>query len=94
MHRHKKFFSLFGFLFFFFFFVCLFVLFLWVIIINFYAVIGRFDLTSFLEKSNSFIWFQYPDYVDAYLRLAAIAKALNNVQLSIELVVPPLTALL
>lgn len=41
---------------------------------------------------------QYPDYVDAYLRLAAIAKARNNVQLSIELVVnlllsPPTTSL-
>uniref|UniRef100_A0A7N2KR31 Uncharacterized protein n=1 Tax=Quercus lobata TaxID=97700 RepID=A0A7N2KR31_QUELO len=33
------------------------------------------------------ILYKYPDYVDAYLRLAAIAKARNNVQLSIELVV-------
>ncbi|XP_019173457.1 PREDICTED: protein CTR9 homolog [Ipomoea nil] len=32
------------------------------------------------------ILFKYPDYVDAYLRLAAIAKARNNVQLSIELI--------
>ncbi|XP_050262999.1 protein CTR9 homolog [Quercus robur] len=32
------------------------------------------------------ILYKYPDYVDAYLRLAAIAKARNNVQLSIELV--------
>ncbi|XP_030957737.1 protein CTR9 homolog [Quercus lobata] len=31
------------------------------------------------------ILYKYPDYVDAYLRLAAIAKARNNVQLSIEL---------
>lgn len=31
--------------------------------------------------------FQHQDYVDAYLRLAAIAKARNNLQLSIELVV-------
>uniref|UniRef100_A0A1S4BR50 Protein CTR9 homolog n=2 Tax=Nicotiana TaxID=4085 RepID=A0A1S4BR50_TOBAC len=31
------------------------------------------------------ILFKYPGYVDAYLRLAAIAKARNNVQLSIEL---------
>ncbi|RVX05411.1 Protein CTR9-like [Vitis vinifera] len=30
---------------------------------------------------------QFPDYIDAYLRLAAIAKARNNIQLSIELVV-------
>lgn len=34
----------------------------------------------------SFIYLQYPDYVDAYLRLAAIAKARNNILLSIELV--------
>ncbi|KAK3034481.1 hypothetical protein RJ639_032470 [Escallonia herrerae] len=33
------------------------------------------------------ILFKYPEYVDAYLRLAAIAKARNNVQLSIQLVV-------
>ncbi|PQQ04647.1 protein CTR9 homolog isoform X1 [Prunus yedoensis var. nudiflora] len=32
------------------------------------------------------ILFKYPDYVDAYLRLAALAKARNNFQLSIELV--------
>ncbi|XP_015889352.2 protein CTR9 homolog [Ziziphus jujuba] len=32
------------------------------------------------------ILFKYPDYVDAYLRLAAIAKSRNNIQLSIELV--------
>ena len=36
---------------------------------------------------------QYPDYIDAYLRLAAIAKAQNNILLSIELVsVIPLTS--
>nr|CAB3446557.1 unnamed protein product [Digitaria exilis] len=29
---------------------------------------------------------KYPDYIDAYLRLAAIAKQRNNVQLSIELI--------
>ncbi|XP_006647244.2 protein CTR9 homolog [Oryza brachyantha] len=32
------------------------------------------------------IIFKYPDYIDAYLRLAAIAKEKNNVQLSIELI--------
>ncbi|KAF3439669.1 hypothetical protein FNV43_RR17947 [Rhamnella rubrinervis] len=32
------------------------------------------------------ILFKYPDYVDAYLRLAAIAKSRSNIQLSIELV--------
>ncbi|KAL5703019.1 Protein CTR9 [Ranunculus cassubicifolius] len=31
------------------------------------------------------IAFKYPNYQDAYLRLAAIAKARNNIQLSIEL---------
>lgn len=32
------------------------------------------------------ILFKYPEYADAYLRLAAIAKARNNVQLSNELI--------
>ncbi|XP_073008997.1 protein CTR9 homolog [Typha latifolia] len=32
------------------------------------------------------ILFKYPDYIDAYLRLAAMAKARNNIQLSIELI--------
>lgn len=32
------------------------------------------------------ILYKYPEYVDAYLRLAAIAKARNNVQLSLELI--------
>ncbi|KAF8401080.1 hypothetical protein HHK36_014383 [Tetracentron sinense] len=32
------------------------------------------------------ILFKYPDYIDAYLRLAAIAKERNNIQLSIELI--------
>ncbi|KAL5211526.1 hypothetical protein ABZP36_022373 [Zizania latifolia] len=32
------------------------------------------------------IIFKYPDYIDAYLRLAAIAKERNNLQLSIELI--------
>lgn len=32
------------------------------------------------------ILFKFPEYVDAYLRLAAIAKARNNVPLSIELI--------
>ncbi|XP_042454828.1 protein CTR9 homolog isoform X1 [Zingiber officinale] len=41
------------------------------------------------EKASNFyrlILFKYPDYVDAYLRLAAMAKAQNNIQLSIELI--------
>jgi len=38
---------------------------------------------------------QYPDYIDAYVRLAAIAKARNNILLSIELVTTiPMTFLL
>ncbi|KAL8159069.1 hypothetical protein V2J09_000606 [Rumex salicifolius] len=54
-----------------------------------------FNLGRLLEemhKSQSAIMlyrlvlFKYPDYVDAFLRLAAIAKARNNVKLSIELV--------
>lgn len=44
----------------------------------FLSWVGLFKLCSSL---------QYPDYVDAYLRLAALAKARNNFQLSIELVV-------
>ncbi|XP_058080007.1 protein CTR9 homolog [Magnolia sinica] len=41
------------------------------------------------EKASIFyrlILFKYPEYSDAYLRLAAIAKARNNIQLSIELI--------
>ncbi|OAY79864.1 Protein CTR [Ananas comosus] len=41
------------------------------------------------EKASLFyrlILFKYPDYIDAYLRLAAMAKAQNNIQLSIELI--------
>lgn len=41
------------------------------------------------EKANilyRLILFKYPDYLDAYLRLAAIAKSRNNIQLSIELI--------
>ena len=36
---------------------------------------------------NVFLLLQYPDYVDAYLRLAALVKARNNFQISIELVI-------
>ncbi|PKA61607.1 putative UDP-N-acetylglucosamine--peptide N-acetylglucosaminyltransferase SPINDLY [Apostasia shenzhenica] len=32
------------------------------------------------------ILYKYPDYIDAYLRLAAMAKERNNIQLSIELI--------
>uniref|UniRef100_A0A5B7AH77 Uncharacterized protein n=1 Tax=Davidia involucrata TaxID=16924 RepID=A0A5B7AH77_DAVIN len=54
-----------------------------------------FNLARLLEQLNNtetasilyrLILFKYPDYIDAYLRLAAIAKARNNVQLSIELI--------
>ncbi|XP_068663134.1 protein CTR9 homolog [Aristolochia californica] len=42
-----------------------------------------------IEKASllyRLIIFKYPDYGDAYLRLAAVAKACNNIQLSIELI--------
>ncbi|KAH7572071.1 hypothetical protein ACOSP7_015084 [Xanthoceras sorbifolium] len=54
-----------------------------------------FNLARLLEQLNNteaasilyrLILFKYPDYIDAYLRLAAISKARNNLQLSIELV--------
>ncbi|KAI9192882.1 hypothetical protein LWI28_028931 [Acer negundo] len=54
-----------------------------------------FNLARLLEQFNNteaasilyrVILFKYPDYIDAYLRLAAISKARNNLQLSIELV--------
>ncbi|KAF7836807.1 protein CTR9-like protein [Senna tora] len=54
-----------------------------------------FNLARLLEQLNKsgtasvlyrLILFKYPDYIDAYLRLAAIAKARNNILLSIELV--------
>ncbi|XP_020207099.1 protein CTR9 homolog isoform X2 [Cajanus cajan] len=54
-----------------------------------------FNLARLLEQLNEsgtasilyrLILFKYPDYIDAYLRLAAIAKARNNILLSIELV--------
>jgi hypothetical protein len=38
---------------------------------------------------------QYPGYIDAYLRLAASAKAQNNLPLAIELVgLPPFSTLI
>ncbi|KAJ9168031.1 hypothetical protein P3X46_019607 [Hevea brasiliensis] len=58
-------------------------------------VTALFNLARLLEQMHNtetasvlyrLILFKYPDYVDAYLRLAAIAKARNNLQLSIELV--------
>ncbi|PRQ46953.1 putative 43kDa postsynaptic protein [Rosa chinensis] len=54
-----------------------------------------FNLARLLEQLHNtetasifyrLILFKYPDYVDAYLRLAGLAKARNNLQLSIELV--------
>lgn len=41
----------------------------------------------FANLFNLYSFLQYPDYIDAYLRLAAIAKARNNVHISLELVV-------
>ncbi|KAI3447198.1 hypothetical protein Pfo_003863 [Paulownia fortunei] len=54
-----------------------------------------FNLARVLEQMHNtesasilyrLILFKYPDYTDAYLRLAAIAKARNNVQISLELI--------
>ncbi|XP_052181435.1 protein CTR9 homolog [Diospyros lotus] len=54
-----------------------------------------FNLARLFEQLHNFegasilyrlILFKYPDYMDAYLRLAAIAKARNNIQMSIELI--------
>ncbi|CAJ1975761.1 unnamed protein product [Sphenostylis stenocarpa] len=61
-----------------------------------------FNLARLLEQLNEsgtasilyrLILFKYPDYIDACLRLAAIAKARNNILLSIELVSCNLLAL-
>ncbi|XP_050216699.1 protein CTR9 homolog [Mercurialis annua] len=58
-------------------------------------VTALFNLARLLEQMHKtetasvlyrLILFKYPDYVDAYMRLAAIAKARNNLQFSIELV--------
>ncbi|CAI9787595.1 unnamed protein product [Fraxinus pennsylvanica] len=54
-----------------------------------------FNLARVLEKMHDseaasilyrLILYKYPDYTDAYLRLAAIARAQNNIQLSLELI--------
>lgn len=54
-----------------------------------------FNLARLLEHSHKtemasllyrLVLFKYPEYIDAYLRLAAIAKAQNNFHLSIKLV--------
>ncbi|KAL6585721.1 Protein CTR9 [Orobanche minor] len=59
-------------------------------------VTSLFNLARVLEQLHNteaasilycFILFKYPDYTDAYLRLAAIGKARNNVQISLELVI-------
>lgn len=58
-------------------------------------VSALFNLARVLEQLHDtesasilyrMIIFKYPDYTDAYLRLAAIAKARNNVQISLELI--------
>ncbi|GMN53019.1 hypothetical protein TIFTF001_022163 [Ficus carica] len=58
-------------------------------------VTALFNMARLLEQLHNtetastlycLILFKYPDYIDAYLRFAAIAKARNNLQLSIELV--------
>ncbi|RYQ97080.1 hypothetical protein Ahy_B08g093071 isoform B [Arachis hypogaea] len=47
-----------------------------------YSVLTRLQMGITEDVMN---W-TFPDYIDAYLRLAAIAKARNNILLSIELV--------
>ncbi|KAJ8767463.1 hypothetical protein K2173_017507 [Erythroxylum novogranatense] len=58
-------------------------------------VTALFNLARLLEQLHEtqvaiilycLILYKFPDYVDSYLRLAAIAKAQNNLQLSIDLV--------
>ncbi|CAA3021314.1 CTR9 homolog [Olea europaea subsp. europaea] len=58
-------------------------------------VSSLFNLARVLEKMHDseaasilyhLILFKYPDYTDAYLRLAAIARAQNNIQLSLKLI--------
>lgn len=44
------------------------------------------SLAASINYYNFLRCLQYPDYVDAYMRLAAIAKERNNLELSIELV--------
>ncbi|XP_022966619.1 protein CTR9 homolog isoform X1 [Cucurbita maxima] len=65
------------------------------IVLPWKKVTTLFNLARLLEQLHNIevasvlyrlILFKYPDYVDAYLRLASIAKARNYVQLSIELV--------
>ncbi|KAK1327237.1 hypothetical protein QJS10_CPA01g01086 [Acorus calamus] len=60
-----------------------------------YKVTTLFNLARLLEQLHDtdqanllyrLILFKYPDYVDAYLRLAALAKDRNNIQLSIDLI--------
>ncbi|KAM7256308.1 hypothetical protein ACFE04_012049 [Oxalis oulophora] len=48
-----------------------------------------FEQLLYTQKASilyRLILYKYPDYIDAYLRLAAMAKARNNLSLSIELV--------
>ncbi|KAL2483196.1 Protein CTR9-like protein [Forsythia ovata] len=58
-------------------------------------VSSLFNLARVLEQMHDseaasilyrLILFKYPEYTDAYLRLASIAKAQNNIQLSLELI--------
>lgn len=60
-----------------------------------HVIIVYFSFVTYLVGlvfvKNCVLTLQYPDYIDAYLRFAAIAKARNNLQLSIELVVIPIT---
>ncbi|XP_073043941.1 protein CTR9 homolog [Primulina eburnea] len=53
---------------------------------NFARVLEQMHDTELANILYRLILFKYPDYTDAHLRLAAIAKARNNVQLCLELI--------
>ncbi|WOK96671.1 hypothetical protein Cni_G05378 [Canna indica] len=53
---------------------------------NYARLLEQLNDTGKASNLYRLILFKYPDYIDAYLRLAAMAKARNNIQLSIELI--------
>ncbi|GMH18099.1 hypothetical protein Nepgr_019940 [Nepenthes gracilis] len=56
------------------------------ILFNLARLLEELHRTQSATMVYRLILFKYPDYVDAFLRLAAIAKSRNSIQLSIELV--------
>ncbi|CAL9062608.1 unnamed protein product [Musa banksii] len=53
---------------------------------NYARLLEQVNDTEKASNMYRLILFKYPDYVDAYLRLTAMAIARNNIQLSIELI--------